>query len=186
MNRQETVQLTHIVLNLCPQQQINEYTPDSWYPVLGDLDFADCCTAVQSLGRAQVFIAPAEIRAEVRRMRSERIARSVIPAPPPELADDPRAYQRALQDATKQAADGQGIPATNQTPAITAGEPPRRQIPVSADTPTLRQAITQVRRAIGTARARRRPAEIPDERRALEQAAESRASRPAEDEREAS
>lgn len=174
MNRQETVRLTHVVMNLCPQQQINEYTPDSWHPVLGDLEFGDCCTAVQNLGRTQVFIAPAEVRAEVRRMRGERISRSLIAAPPAELCDDPRAYQKALQEGIRQAADGHGDPVTGQPPAV-VGDNPRRQISVREDLPSLRDGIAGLQRALP----RPRPATIPDEQRALEQAELARAERQA-------
>jgi hypothetical protein len=183
MTREETVVLTRYVKAACPQQAMDRYTPDAWFDLIGDLDLADCKQAVIALaGARQVFIAPAEIRAEVQRLRNERIARSVIPAPPPELCDDPRAYQRALREATRQAADGQGIPATSQPPAIVR-DGPRRQIRVQDDPPALGQTIGWLRRTLGPARRRAlpRPATIPSEQRALAQAAESRAARAPQD-----
>lgn len=178
MTHEETVALARYVRAACPQQAMDRYTPDAWHDLIGDLELADCKQAVIALvGARQVFVAPAEIRAEVQRIRTERIARSVIPAPPRELCDDPRAYQKALQEAVKQAADGHGIPATGQPPAV-VGDSPRRQIPVSGNVPSLRRAIAGLRQSLP----RPRPATIPDEQRALEQAAESREARPRTDE----
>jgi hypothetical protein len=180
MTNEETVILTRYVKAACPQQAMDRYTPDAWHDMIGDLSLAECKQAVVAMvGRRQPFIAPAEIRTEVARIRTERIARSVIPAPPPELCDDPPAYRQALQAATRQAADGHGIPAEGLA-AITAADPPRAQIPVNAETPSLRQTIGRLRRTLGPARRRALPAAaVPAEQRALEQAAESRGSRPA-------
>lgn len=61
--------LTRYVRACCPQQAIDEYTPDAWHDLLGDLDAADCRRAVAAVGRRQPFVAPAEIIAEVRRTR---------------------------------------------------------------------------------------------------------------------
>jgi hypothetical protein len=105
---QETVLLVAYVKACCPQQAIGEYTPDAWHDLLGDLSLADCRDAVAAVAKRQPFVAPAEIRAEVRRLRAERLAASVIPAPPAELADNPRAYQAALQARIRDAADGRG------------------------------------------------------------------------------
>jgi hypothetical protein len=125
------------------------------------------------------WMMPKHVRDGVKAIRAERIAKSVIPAPARELCDDPRAYQRALQEAVGEAADGHGIPATGQPPAV-VGDSPRRQIPASGNIPSLRRAIAGVRPSLQ----RPRPATIPDEQRALEQAAESRNARPSLDENE--
>jgi len=169
MNRQETVALTRIVAAACPQQAIDDYTPDAWYELLDDLTFADCREAVRVIGRRQPFMAPAEIRAEVRRIRNDRIARTVLPAPPPELTDDPAAYREALAANIQAAADGE-LPAAADGPKM-IGPPPGQRTggpPVS-----LRGAIRQLRREMGTARA---PAGIESpEAIAARQAAEHRA-----------
>lgn len=110
MTEEETLALTRYVKACCPQQAIDKYTPDAWFNLLGDLSLTDAQQAVTAVAKRQPFVAPAEIRAEVRRLRGERIAQAVIPAPPPELADDPRAYQAALQARIRDAADGRGEP----------------------------------------------------------------------------
>jgi hypothetical protein len=171
VNRKETVLLTRMVAAACPQQAIDDYTPDAWFELLGDLAFDDCRAATKTITQRQPFIAPSEIRAEVRRIRSDRIARSVIPAPPAELADDPQAYRQALVAATKLAADGHALPAPAEVQAITGGGRSGSSGPTS-----LRQALAGVRRALGPGRAPR-PA-LGDERQmARDQVAEMRAAR---------
>ena len=97
MTPEQTLTLVRFAAAACPQQAIDEYTPDAWHELLADLQYDDCRAAVVSLGRRQAFMAPAEIRAEVRRIRDDRISRTVLPAPDPALADAPREYQAALQ-----------------------------------------------------------------------------------------
>lgn len=118
MTPTETVILTRYVRACCPQQAIDEATPDAWHDLLGDLDLADCRAAVAAVAKRQPFVAPAEIRAEVRRIREQRIARSVTPAPPAELADEPGRYNRILQANVRRIAEGHNLRA-----ALTAGSP---------------------------------------------------------------
>lgn len=107
MTPEETLLLTRYVKACCPQQTIDEYTPDAWHDLLGDLSLADCRAAVATVTRAQPFCAPSEIRAEVRRVRDERIDRAKIPAPPPEVANgDRETYRAALHAARVAVADG--------------------------------------------------------------------------------
>lgn len=159
MTPSETVALTRYVAACCPQQQIDDFTPDAWYDLLSDLEMADCLTAVQEVCKRQAFIAPAEIRTEVRRVRRERLAREIIPAPPPELTDEPGRYKAELEAEIRKIADGRSIEkAIGQLPSET---PPH---------------ITEVRKALG-------PAAPPPERTLApeeitrRQAAESRAAR---------
>jgi hypothetical protein len=150
VNHQEAVVLTRIVAAACPQQAIDDYTPDAWHDLLEDLSFEDCRAALIAMGKRQPFVAPAEIRAEVKRLREDRIARAFIPAPPPELADDPAAYREALAANVQAAADGQVPPATDSPKMI--GPPPGERTggpPVS-----LRASIRQFRRDLGEARER--------------------------------
>lgn len=107
MNHQETVILTRLVAAACPQQTIDEYTPDAWHDLLGDLTFADCQAAVVAIGKRQPFIAPCDIRNEVRVVVSERFQRTPIPAPPRELLDDPQAYIAHLRASATRIASGQ-------------------------------------------------------------------------------
>ena len=161
MTPSETVMLTRYVAACCPQQQIDDYTPDAWYDLLGDLDMADCRAAVREVGKRQPFIAPAEIRAEVRRIRNDRLTRELPPAIPPELADEPGRYKAALEAGVRKIADGLAIPK-----AIC--EPVREDEPPEEWTET---------------RARFKAPPTPQEV-ALQQAAESRAARAAADEGE--
>ena len=128
------------------RRTVGDADVDAWLPVVADLSFTDAHEAVaRHYGRDSTdWLMPKHVRDGVKAIRAERIARSVIPAPPPELADDPRAYQRALQEGIKQAADGHGIPATGQPPAI-VGDSPRRQIPAHGDIPFLCHVIGEGR-----------------------------------------
>ena len=107
MTPPETVLLTEYVRACCPQQAIGEYTSDAWYDLLGDLPLADCKAAVAEIAKRQPFVAASDIRAEVKEARHERIKDAGgVPAPPPELLDDPAAYGRALQAGATAIADG--------------------------------------------------------------------------------
>jgi hypothetical protein len=103
----ETVLLTEYVQGCCPHQAIGEYTSDTWHDLLGDLSLADCKAAVAEVAKRQPFVAASDIRAEVKEIRHQRIKDAGgIPAPPPELLDNPRAYGAALQAGATALADG--------------------------------------------------------------------------------
>lgn len=106
MTPSETVILTEYVKACCPQQRMGEFTPDAWHDLLGDLSLEDCRAAVIVVAKAQPFCAPSEIRAEVRRIRNERIDKAEIPPPPPETLDNPAAYKAALLAGRVAAGDG--------------------------------------------------------------------------------
>ena len=73
MTPRETVILVRYVKALCPQQAIDEFTPDAWHDVLGDYDLADARAACVAVASRQPFVAPAEIIAEVRRARNRTL-----------------------------------------------------------------------------------------------------------------
>jgi hypothetical protein len=160
MTPSETVILTRYVAACCPQQAIDDYTPDAWHDLLSDLSAADCRAAVAAVAKRQPFVAPAEIRAEVKRIRRDRLERIVTPALPAELTDEPGRYQAALQADVKRIADGFSI-----RKAI--GRLPSETLP----------ALAEVRKAIGPVVVA--PAErlLAPEEIAGRQAAESRAAR---------
>lgn len=110
MNRQEAVALTRYVKACCPRQAIDEYTPDAWHDLLGDLDLDACRQAVTRVARRQPFVAPAEIRAEVRTERERRLAAvssdKLLPAG--DVADDAGAYLQQVRERVKVVADGKG------------------------------------------------------------------------------
>lgn len=82
MKPTDAVRLTRLVKAVCPQQAFDEFTADAWTDLLADLRIDDCLSAVRNLGQRQVFIAPSEIRAEVRRIRNDRLERTPVPEPP--------------------------------------------------------------------------------------------------------
>lgn len=85
MNAQEAALLCRYVKACCPQQAIDEYTPAAWGDLLDDIRLDDAKLAVKALVKRQPFVAPAEIRAEVKRIRSKRIAEHPPLVPPPGL-----------------------------------------------------------------------------------------------------
>lgn len=108
MNRQEAVALTRYVKACCPQQAIDEYTPDAWHDLLGDLDLDTCRQAAARVARRQPFVAPAEIRAEVRTERQQRLAacRSDTFLPHGDSADNVAEYLLGVRQRIKKAASG--------------------------------------------------------------------------------
>jgi hypothetical protein len=106
MTPKETVVLARYVKACCPGSQIDEYTPDAWHDLLGDLPLAACREAVVAVARRQPFVSASEIRGEVLRVRAERLKDTPVPAPPPELLDDPEAYKAYLRQSAKRIADG--------------------------------------------------------------------------------
>lgn len=107
MTPREAVALTRYVKACCPQQAMDEYTPDAWHDLLGDLSLDDCRQAARAVAMRQPFVAPAEIRTEVRRIREARIPdRSQLPSPGADLADDPRAWALAMREIVRRLGDG--------------------------------------------------------------------------------
>jgi hypothetical protein len=106
MTPKETVVLVRYVKACCPASQIDEYTPDAWHGLLGELSLADCRAAVEAVAKRQPFIAACDIRDEVTRVRQERLRENPVPAPPPELLDNPEAYKAYLRRSAKRIADG--------------------------------------------------------------------------------
>lgn len=105
MTPTEAVKLTRLVKAICPQQQFDEYTADAWGDLLADMRLDDCTEAVKRLGQQQPFIAPAEIRAAVRKIRTDRLERTPLPAPDPDMTPVQtiqwlRNTRRAIADGT--------------------------------------------------------------------------------------
>jgi hypothetical protein len=114
----EAVLLTRYVKACCPQQAIDEFTPDAWSDLLGDLRLEDCRQAAAAIARRQPFAAPAEIRAEVRRIRDSRLEgfRYV----PVDGDDSPQVYLASLRAQRQAVADGRR---EADPPAVESGRP---------------------------------------------------------------
>jgi hypothetical protein len=107
VTEEETLVLTRYVKACCPQQAFDRYTPDAWHGLLDDLEFADCEAAVKAVAKRQPFVSPAEIRAEVRRIREDRLARTPLPAPA--CPDYPGRYREIIRANVQQIADGANL-----------------------------------------------------------------------------
>ncbi|MFL6113967.1 MAG: hypothetical protein ACJ786_21800 [Catenulispora sp.] len=100
MTEAEIAKLLRFVHALCPAQKFDEYSPDAWELVLGDVPFDDARDALKKLGQQLRFIAPSDIAQEVRRVRNARAAQytdyaDTLPDADP---DRPLDYIRALRE----------------------------------------------------------------------------------------
>lgn len=113
----EAVSLCRVVRAICPQQAMDELTPDAWGLVLEQTRFEDAKEAVVNLGKRQPFIAPSEVVAEVKRIRRDRIAVHPPIAPPDGLTDVE--YGAWLRETNRRIGDGE----TFEVRALPAGPP---------------------------------------------------------------
>lgn len=117
----EAASLCKLAKSACPQQAIDEYTPDIWHPLLKDLRFEDARDGLIEVVKRQAFVAPAEIRAAAKRIRSDRIsAFGPLPNPPAEVEEDPNLYSPWMGELLRRIGDGE----LTATPA----PPPNREI----------------------------------------------------------
>lgn len=83
----------------------------AWHAAVGDLDLTDAQAAVvQHYQATREWVMPSDVRKLVKQAREKRLAREVIPAPRPELADEPRAYQDQFKRQIKAMASGWTMP----------------------------------------------------------------------------
>jgi len=101
----EATTLCRLAKAMCPQQAVDEFTPDAWHLLLDDLRFEDAKAALVAVCRVQPFVAPAEIRAEVKRIRSKRI-KEFGPYDVPSGLDS-REYGEFLRATNQRIADGE-------------------------------------------------------------------------------
>ena len=106
MTRAEAVMLCRFAKACCPQQTFDELTPDAWFELLRDLPAADCKEAIVSVTKRQPFVSPSEIRADVRRVRYNRVDRFGHIEPPPGMWDDPAGEAAAIHAIRQRVADG--------------------------------------------------------------------------------
>lgn len=79
VNAKEASVLCRYVKALCPQQQFDEFSPDAWFDLLGELSLELARVAARNVARRQPFVAPSEILGEVARMR-KLVGKRVGPA----------------------------------------------------------------------------------------------------------
>lgn len=114
MTPREAVQLTGYIQAHFPSQPINEFTPDALGELLAEYPMADCRMAVLTIskrasGDRTQWCSPSDVAAEVKRIRSKRIADHPPLTPPPELADDTAGQIEWRADANRRIADGELI-----------------------------------------------------------------------------
>lgn len=76
MTLKETGMLLAYVAGACPQQKMNELTPDAWHDILGHLEYAECRAAARAVAARQPFVAPSEIIAQIAAVRSPEMPHS--------------------------------------------------------------------------------------------------------------
>lgn len=109
MNATETGKLLAFAA-LYDNRKVSDPDVIAWLKAIGDLPYADAEAAVAAhYGTTTERIMPGHIRQGVRRIREERLARTPLPPPPPELADDPARYKRAIAEGVSRIADGFGL-----------------------------------------------------------------------------
>lgn len=126
MTPTEAVRLIAFVTQISPAQKFDEFTADAWHTLLEDVPFGDSLEAVKRIGRRQPFVAPADVIAEVKVIRRERLDRadaSFVYCGDP---DDTVEYQRQLQAHRRAIGDG----AEPIMPALERGRPTDRELQI--------------------------------------------------------
>lgn len=98
MKSTEAAALCRYTKACCPQQKFDEWTPDAWFDLLGDVPFDAAKAAVIEVAKRQPFVSPAEIRAQVGITHRKLAIELGHITPPWQLGDNPAAEQRWLKD----------------------------------------------------------------------------------------
>ena len=115
MTPDETLHLCRIARGMCPQQAFDEYTPDAWHLLLKDVRAEDAMQGLIELARTSPFVSPAEIRQQVKRIRSKRIAEVGDLIPPAGLSE--LEQRQWLRDAKRRIGDGETFTPPQLPPA---------------------------------------------------------------------
>lgn len=91
MNIGQAEQVVKFVAQAAPAQKLNDGTAAVWHAILGGIRFADAIEACGRIARRQAWIAPADIIAEVKVIKDDRVDRIEMPVPNAN-PDDPKAY----------------------------------------------------------------------------------------------
>lgn len=166
MNVSEAEKLGAAVRSLAPSQKFEPDTHIVWASVMSDVAYADALQAIGRLGRRQTYIAPADIIAEVRAIRCERLdgVDSITPEADP---DDVPAYLAELRRIRTDVANGRReIPAQSAIGSADLPAVVRAAIDAAMPRPeeALRARNEAVRQAEEAERARQIAAlaEVPD------------------------
>ncbi|MFJ8992662.1 hypothetical protein ACIRQH_19975 [Streptomyces sp. NPDC102279] len=145
MTQDEAILLLEYVSAACPAQRIGEHTPDVWGELFEPYALDEARTAVLVVARQQPFVAPADVIAEIKARRAERIelANLVYDGNPLETGAESAATRRQL---IRAAADGLTGPSSIQT-ALGAGE--RLELPPGDDHGPYEGRAAAVRASIG-------------------------------------
>lgn len=158
MNSDEVWDLLELIASI-DRRKLGLTDRQVWEGLVGDLPAADAMAAVAAHYReSREWIMPADIRTRVKAMRRDRIAREIVPAPPPEDADNPARFRETHLANLRAIGDGLAIPK-----AIAA--------PVREDDPPPTWAEARAKLPV--------PRVLTPQEKALQQAAESRAAREA-------
>lgn len=123
MNKAEALTLSRLAKAMCPQQASDDFTPDAWHMLLDDIRFEDAKDALVTHCKAHAFVAPAEIRAGVKRIRAQRLIDHEATHGPIEVPAglEEGEYREFLRRIRKRIADGDVV----EYPAL----PPSRPMP---------------------------------------------------------
>lgn len=110
MKPTEVVMLTGYMRAHFPSQPVDEFTAEALGELLAPYPATDCRQAVLAIAeRGERWCAPTDIKAEVKRIRSKRIAIAVLEPPRDLDPDNTLAYRRWQRDAQRAAADGEHV-----------------------------------------------------------------------------
>ncbi|KJK40258.1 hypothetical protein UK15_07880 [Streptomyces variegatus] len=153
MTEEEAVQIAEYVAAACPAQKFGEFTPDVWGEILAPYAVDEARAAVIAVARRQPFISPAEIVAEVKARRAERIelANIVYDGNPLETGAESAA---AIREIIRAAGDGLTGPSSIRA---SLGASDRLALPSGADHGPYAGRAAAARAAIGKMPADRDP-----------------------------
>lgn len=138
MNSEEAMMLCRYAKACCPSQKFDEFTPDAWFDLLGDIDAREAKAAITAIAKRSPWVGPSEIRTQVARMQGERIKAIASLQPPAYIeaiedeAEFDKAYRAWMRDAHR-AIDAGEQPPTREPLAIESGDASAIKVRMEAD-----------------------------------------------------
>lgn len=122
MDRHQIIDLLSMIAAF-DKRKVGQVEVEAWHMAIGTLDLDDARQAVaEHFATSTDYLMPVHVAGGVKRIRTQRLERSITAAPPPDLADDARAAKHWLDQQIKAIADGKSV---NKVLGIEAGK--RRQ-----------------------------------------------------------